>query len=754
MVAVPSKAGVPGADTDAPRTSRLRKFVRFVFVSSVLLVAFAFVAPMIVAKTELRQHILPTIFADYSGKIETGGASLSWFSPVVMYDVTGYDTEDKPLLTVPQVESEKKLWELAFDASRLGRWTLTRPHIDVRLREDGSNLEDTLDKMINAESSDAPMSFDVTVVEGTVLVTDATGSDSMLLSELAVDFSQPYQVTNPLVAKVIAKLGTSDSPGIAGQFDTQLTWTLPAEDETLGIGQGNVTLKTQDLQLETLTKPLRRFLDSSRFGGVLVGDWNLHWQETDGELQLKTNGRMTATQLAIGNPQWFGEEQLKAEFFATETDLELNAGQLQITKLMLNSDAAKLNVQGGVDLDQASQWTDFETLTQSLNESDLMVDANIDLARLAKMLPETVRLREGLEITEGTLSASLQPEDRDGVRVWNASIGTSKFVGIADGQEITWEHPLKISAVAKMTETGPQIDSIACESDFLRIRGSGHIDNATLEADCDLDRLTRELGRFVDLGEMRLAGQVRSRLSCEEIGPSEWRIAAAAAATDFSLFVPGQPEWTERQLTIAASGECQFGKESQQIRNALFQVRSGDDELTVRQTAACDWPLTTGTASLRAEMTGDLQRWTTRLKPIVDLSAWNIQGQTVIAADVEYSPVRIAAKNLHADFTPLQIQGGGINFSERQVVIKGEAEWQTVLMRLIASELTWASPSLSVQVKGLDGRFATNAPATIAGNIVFRGDFGTEFTENLIHGSDSAESAAREIGIFFPELAG
>ena len=32
-----------------------------------------------------------------------------------------------------------------------------------------------------------------------------------------------------------------------------------------------------------------------------------------------------------------------------------------------------------------------------------------------------------------------------------------------------------------------------------------------------------------------------------------------------------------------------------------------------------------------------------------------------------------------------------------------------------------------------------------------RGDLGSEFTENLIHGSDSAESAEREIGIFFPE---
>jgi nucleoside-diphosphate kinase len=38
------------------------------------------------------------------------------------------------------------------------------------------------------------------------------------------------------------------------------------------------------------------------------------------------------------------------------------------------------------------------------------------------------------------------------------------------------------------------------------------------------------------------------------------------------------------------------------------------------------------------------------------------------------------------------------------------------------------------------------APGTI------RGDLGTLFTENLVHGSDSADSAKREIGIFFPSL--
>jgi nucleoside-diphosphate kinase len=34
-----------------------------------------------------------------------------------------------------------------------------------------------------------------------------------------------------------------------------------------------------------------------------------------------------------------------------------------------------------------------------------------------------------------------------------------------------------------------------------------------------------------------------------------------------------------------------------------------------------------------------------------------------------------------------------------------------------------------------------------------RGDLGTELTENLVHGSDSAESAAREVALFFPGLA-
>ncbi|MEZ5320719.1 MAG: nucleoside-diphosphate kinase [Microthrixaceae bacterium] len=66
------------------------------------------------------------------------------------------------------------------------------------------------------------------------------------------------------------------------------------------------------------------------------------------------------------------------------------------------------------------------------------------------------------------------------------------------------------------------------------------------------------------------------------------------------------------------------------------------------------------------------------------------------------------------------------------------------------------SPSLVLIVEGPDDTWkavrammgATNPLDSAPGTI--RGDFGLDLGENLIHGSDSAESAAREIAIFFP----
>jgi nucleoside-diphosphate kinase len=68
------------------------------------------------------------------------------------------------------------------------------------------------------------------------------------------------------------------------------------------------------------------------------------------------------------------------------------------------------------------------------------------------------------------------------------------------------------------------------------------------------------------------------------------------------------------------------------------------------------------------------------------------------------------------------------------------------------------SPVVAMVVEGPDDAYqvvrnlmgATNPVDAAPGTI--RGDLAIEMGENLIHGSDSSESAAREIALFFPGL--
>ncbi len=73
-------------------------------------------------------------------------------------------------------------------------------------------------------------------------------------------------------------------------------------------------------------------------------------------------------------------------------------------------------------------------------------------------------------------------------------------------------------------------------------------------------------------------------------------------------------------------------------------------------------------------------------------------------------------------------------------------------------EFITRSPLVAMVVEGPDAQpvvrtlmGATNPRDAAPGTI--RGDLAIELTENLIHGSDSPESAAREIELFFPGLS-
>ena len=113
-----------------------------------------------------------------------------------------------------------------------------------------------------------------------------------------------------------------------------------------------------------------------------------------------------------------------------------------------------------------------------------------------------------------------------------------------------------------------------------------------------------------------------------------------------------------------------------------------------------------------------------------------------IVARLEAKGLRLVA----AELRTIDAETAGTHYGEHQ---------GTPLFDSLVSFIT-RSPALLMVVEGPEDTYAvvrtlmgaTDPKKAAPGTI--RGDLAIEMTENLVHGSDSPESAEREIGLFFP----
>ena len=115
-----------------------------------------------------------------------------------------------------------------------------------------------------------------------------------------------------------------------------------------------------------------------------------------------------------------------------------------------------------------------------------------------------------------------------------------------------------------------------------------------------------------------------------------------------------------------------------------------------------------------------------------------------ILGRLERKGLRIVA----AELRHIDKQTAGVHYAEHE----GEAFYENLIAFITRS------PSLVLVVEG--PRDTWSMVRTLIGPTdpveappgTIRGDLGTVMAQNLVHGSDSAESAEREISIFFPAL--
>jgi translocation and assembly module TamB len=640
-----------------------RRWPRRLAVLGLLALVLLWFAPTLLAKSGLLNSVLANATAKIDGRVAVGSVSLGWFAPIVLHDVTLHDTQGRAILTAPIVRSSHSLLTLARSPADLGTFTVERPVLEITCVGDSTNLEAALDKLVNdpAPSTGPRPILAIDVVDGTATVID--GERRWTIAELNATATLPSG-RDPI--RVQAK----------GRHENG---TLDAD---VRVAPGfSATLKTDGFPVAMLAPFVRRFEPGFQASGRLTAD-------LDTTAEGATNGRAAGTlafdDLNLGSTR-LGAERLVLKSLRLPLAVESNAKGITIEKAELTCDVGTASFAGTIDPNEA--------IERLLDRPGLSAAVDIDLARLATLVPKFVRLREGTALTQGRIAAKLASTAGSTGAAWTGSIRSTALRGTRAGQPLAWDEPLNVVFSGQLTpDRMPAFDRIEAKAEFATIAGSGSAENFDLTADVSLDSLVRRLGEFVDLSSLQLGGTARLTANARTANGTT-NLTANASILNL-VVADGSKVYREPKLELAARAEGSFlaGTEKR-LAAATLAVTAGSESADLRLLEPIPDLRKPETGKLVAKLTGDLERWVARTSSFVSLpkSIKAIGGQGTLGGQITFAPASIALDGLTADLKNARFHGYGLKLDEPQLLIDpttgridratGLVEFPTLLLR-------------------------------------------------------------------------
>jgi hypothetical protein len=395
--------------------------------------------------------------------------------------------------------------------------------------------------------------------------------------------------------------------------------------------------------------------------------------------------------------------------------------------LGVDCDVGRLAVSGSTTWPETAASRPLaEWLRQSFN-----VQGELDLARLARLLPQTLHMRQDIEINSGTAKLSLASADRGGSHRWTGQLLASNLAATTAGRPVNWSQPINIGVTAHDTPTGPVVEQLECQSSFVHLAASGTPDHFTVQANCDLNLLATELGQFVDFGAAKPAGIGQATLDWQRATDNTFQTAAKAQISNLQLALPGRV-WSEPSLTVNASASglvapsaaTRVDKASLEITTSAPQGATGDRLSIELLEPVADAKSAAATANWHVALAlqGDLARWQSRLAPWINLSDWQLGGSCDAIAKVACSKTGVAIEQAHAVVNRLHAWGGGLFIDEPSIQFDGGASWDAASRSLKLGASNFASNTLSLQAKDTTLKLPSGGPANIVGSIAWQAD--------------------------------
>jgi translocation and assembly module TamB len=718
--------GDPHEDCSARKRSlRLRRVLRRRWIFGLLPVlalgaSLVWMAPVIVANTALMHRIISAALSDFEGRITVGSASLGWLSPVVVHDVAATDPAGLPLTRIQSIRSERSLFGLLIHQRQPGGFHLDQPTIHLVLRADGSNWEDALAKYLDQPAGDSSMEkIRLKITGGTIEIQDPTAG-TWKLDDLDMDFQMSQREEPWLQVRLESQVQAAGTP--PGQISAELQWRA-ATGPNQTIGPGRVVWQVTDLPLTPCNALLHRAGLNMQLDGLASARGETRWDAglANPYLTLKN---LDGQQLTLRAADWLGDETLTCNSLNLRGQIAQTGEGWRLDNVALVCDFARLEARGALP-HRSDADLDWLSLIRDLQREDVQIAGQLDVAALTTMLPKTLRIRPTTRITSGNVKFSLASQRGDEPS-FSASLQASDLAAVENGRPFAWKEPVLATANFRYTADGPVIDQLVCHAEFLDVVASGRWNSGTAKIQGDLNRMAAELGRFVDLGEFRMAGRIDGQLQWSQAAAERLNATGRIELHEFELAAAESLPWREQRLVIDVAGEAELDEgQINRIPQATFDLRSARDQLTVRLAQPVQTPWQQAAWPLELQVSGLLETWLPRLQPLVSLQGWQATGAidltaaaTVDPEQVSLDPVKLALRELRAQNSQL-----GVFVDENSVRLETAGTWEFAANRLKAADTTLTSSTVALRAQQIELQLPGDRPV-VRGTIGYRTDLG------------------------------
>ncbi|HEV7279175.1 MAG TPA: hypothetical protein VGN57_03090 [Pirellulaceae bacterium] len=674
------------------------------------------VAPFIVAGTSWRDTAVGYAFASFPGKIETTSVSFNWFGPVSLKNVKAYDPEGALLFTADDVSTERWLWSLAWNSTDVGGVTLTKPELFLTLRKDGSNLEDLLIAM--EQVPPASRDLRVVVTEGTLHVVETETGEQYRLDDLKLDAALPSDETEPLAAKFAANvvqgsgfIGAKPAGIVEGEF----LWQRDRAGENLGEGQA--ALRCEKAPLELAQPILRRLNVNLRPAGELTADVRYAWEKGGHRQDLEIRELRTG-QASIVTTGLVVSEPLDLTDLSATGRVLVEGERVEFRELFIESDLVVAQAVGTTRLASLSS----SNMLSALQEDDVRLSGEIDLAKIVRALPKSLGLEANGTIASGKATFSLENRIVGDAKRWQFTANAEKWTAVADGKVVTWDAPVKATALFGAEQGQIAVEEVRVDSDFLKIRGRGTWSNGEFDATGNLDKLREQLTQVADLKEVRLAGTLKAGGNWNLGSDGRFAANADSLIENFEFAAPGVRSWKESKLQLSAKANGTGDASGlSNLAGGSVEVAAGEDSMVLTLANPVDRPITAGAFPVKGELKGSLASWVPRLQAFLPSFAYAIEGDAASTFAGEFGRDKIAFSQSKTTVTNLAIRGEGLNVSEPQIQAEMIGDYDPASGKLVVENATLASSSLAFRGQKIAVQMS-GPEAGVEGELAWRGD--------------------------------